>query len=46
MAAALPALIVASNGELGVTFGFIHPNGTRSAGANPNGSSFFTIWRR
>lgn len=38
--------IVASSGDLGVTFGFIHPNGTPPAGAPASGSPFFTVWRR
>ena len=37
---------VASSGDLGITFGFIHPNGTPPAGAPPGGNPFFTIWRR
>jgi hypothetical protein len=40
---------VASSGDLGVTFGFIKPNGAASgstAGASAEGSPFFTIWRR
>ncbi len=36
-------VIVATSGDLGVTFGFIVPKG---AGATAGGSPFFTIWRR
>lgn len=37
---------VASSGDLGVTFGYITPNGAAPEGAPANGSPFFTIWRR
>jgi hypothetical protein len=36
--------IVASSGDLGVTFGFIRPNAGRPEGAGA--TPFFTIWRR
>jgi hypothetical protein len=38
--------IVASSGDLGVTFGVIRPNAPSAEGAQPSGFSFFTIWRR
>lgn len=38
--------LVASSGDLGVTFGFIKPNGEPQAGAPSAGFPFFTIWRR
>lgn len=38
--------IVASSGDLGVTFGVIRPNAPPPAAARPVGFSFFTIWRR
>lgn len=38
--------IVASSGDLGVSFGYIRPNGPPPPGALPNGSPFFTIWHR
>jgi ketosteroid isomerase-like protein len=38
--------IVASSGDLGISFGYIRPNGPPPAGAPPNGSPFFTIWYR
>ena len=37
--------IVASSGDLGVTFGFIRNNGTPAPG-QPSAIPFFTIWRR
>ena len=37
--------LVASSGDLGVTFGLIRPNGPVPAG-RPAASAFFTIWRR
>jgi hypothetical protein len=36
--------IVASSGDLGVTFGFIRPNASAPEGAR--GTPFFTVWRR
>jgi hypothetical protein len=36
--------IVASSGDLGVTFGFIRPKAAAAEGAR--GTPFFTIWRR
>jgi hypothetical protein len=38
--------IVASSGDLGVTFGVIRPNAPPPDAAQPAGFSFFTIWRR
>jgi ketosteroid isomerase-like protein len=38
--------IVASSGDLGVTFGFIRPNASPAAGQQPQVFPFFTIWRR
>lgn len=40
------AAIVASSGDLGISFGYIRPNGPAPAGAPPNGTPFFTIWYR
>jgi ketosteroid isomerase-like protein len=37
--------LVASSGDLGVTFGLIRPNGPEPEG-RPPASPFFTIWRR
>ncbi len=37
--------LVASSGDLGVTFGVIRPNGPTPEG-RPAASAFFTIWRR
>ena len=37
--------LVASSGDLGVTFGVIRPNGPTPEG-RPPASAFFTIWRR
>lgn len=37
--------LVASSGDLGVTFGLIRPNGAVPEG-RPAASAFFTIWRR
>ena len=37
--------IVASSGDLGVTFGFIRPN-TAPAAGQPTAFQFFTIWKR
>ena len=37
--------IVASSGDLGISFGFIRPHATPPAGA-PSGVPFFTIWAR
>jgi ketosteroid isomerase-like protein len=37
--------VVASSGDLGVTFGFIRQNAT-PAGGQPNAVPFITIWRR
>lgn len=38
--------MVASSGDLGVSFGFIRPNGPAPPGAPAGGSPFFTIWSR
>jgi ketosteroid isomerase-like protein len=38
-------VLVASSGDLGITFGMIHEN-TPAAGAAPQTFPFFTIWRR
>ena len=38
--------LVASSGDLGVTFGYIKTNGPPPDGAPANGNPFFTIWRR
>jgi ketosteroid isomerase-like protein len=38
--------IVASSGDLGVTFGVIRPNAPPSEAAPAAGFSFFTVWRR
>jgi ketosteroid isomerase-like protein len=38
--------IVASSGDLGVTFGVIRPNAPPPDAARPAGFSFFTVWRR
>jgi len=38
--------IVASSGDLGISFGYIRPNGPPPPSAPPNGSPFFTIWYR
>ena len=37
--------LVAPSGDLGVTWGYIHPKGPRRA-EGPNVIAFFTIWRR
>ncbi len=38
--------LVASSGDLGVSFGFIRPNVAPSGNAPPQGQPFFTIWSR
>jgi ketosteroid isomerase-like protein len=38
--------LVASSGDLGVTFGMIRPNALPADGARAVGFPFFTIWRR
>ncbi|MGD9906300.1 MAG: DUF4440 domain-containing protein [Vicinamibacterales bacterium] len=38
--------VVASSGDLGISFGYIRPNGPPPPGAPPNGTPFFTIWHR
>lgn len=39
-------VLVASSGDLGISFGHIRPNGPPPAGAPPDGQPFFTIWYR
>jgi hypothetical protein len=39
--------LVASSGDLGISFGFIRPNATPAgATAPPQGTPFFTVWTR
>jgi len=38
--------LVASSGDLGISFGFIRPNGKAPDGSAQSGSPFFTIWHR
>lgn len=38
--------LVASSGDLGISFGFIRPNERPTGTAPPQGSPFFTIWAR
>jgi ketosteroid isomerase-like protein len=38
--------IVASSGDLGISFGYIRQHGAPPAGAPPQGQPFFTIWAR
>jgi ketosteroid isomerase-like protein len=38
--------LVASSGDLGISFGYIRPHGKAPEGAPPNGTPFFTIWHR
>ena len=38
--------IVASSGDLGISFGYIRPNAPPAGNAPPPGSPFFTIWHR
>jgi ketosteroid isomerase-like protein len=38
--------IVASSGDLGVTFGLIRPNAPPQNATGPTGFPFFTVWRR
>jgi ketosteroid isomerase-like protein len=38
--------LVASSGDLGISFGYIRSHGKPPEGAPPNGSPFFTIWHR
>jgi hypothetical protein len=38
--------VVASSGDLGISFGYIRPHGAPPAGAPPQGQPFFTIWTR
>ncbi len=38
--------LVASSGDLGISFGFIRPNARPAGGATPEGQPFFTIWSR
>lgn len=39
-------VLVASSGDLGITFGLIRPNAAPEGGNAPAGFPFFTIWRR
>lgn len=39
-------VLVATSGDLGISFGHIRPNGPPPAGAPAGGSPFFTIWYR
>jgi len=38
--------LVASSGDLGITFGFITPNAEPAAGQAKPRFPFFTVWRR
>ena len=38
--------IVASSGDLGISFGYIRPNAKPADGKTPQGNPFFTIWYR
>jgi hypothetical protein len=38
--------MVASSGDLGISFGYIRPHGKPADGAGPQGQPFFTIWYR
>lgn len=38
--------IVASSGDLGISFGYIRPNARPPDGSIPQGQPFFTIWHR
>ncbi len=38
--------LVASSGDLGISFGYIRPNGKPPEGAPATGTPFFTIWHR
>jgi ketosteroid isomerase-like protein len=38
--------IVASSGDLGISFGYIRPHAKPAAAAPPQGQPFFTIWHR
>lgn len=38
--------LVASSGDLGISFGFIRPNARPAGEAPPHGQPFFTIWSR
>lgn len=40
------SVIVASSGDLGVTFGYIRPNAPAGTSPSPAPIPFFTIWRR
>lgn len=39
-------VIVASSGDLGITFGWIHPHPRAGSSESPPAIPFFTIWRR
>ncbi|HUU36137.1 MAG TPA: DUF4440 domain-containing protein [Vicinamibacterales bacterium] len=38
--------VVASSGDLGISFGYIRQNAGPASGASPQGQPFFTIWYR
>jgi ketosteroid isomerase-like protein len=38
--------LVASSGDLGISFGYIRPNAKSADGKIPQGNPFFTIWHR
>lgn len=38
--------LVASSGDLGISFGYIRPHAAPASGAPPQGQPFFTIWHR
>lgn len=38
--------LVASSGDLGISFGYIRPHAAPASGAAPQGQPFFTIWHR
>lgn len=38
--------IVASSGDLGISFGYIRPHAPPASAAGPQGQPFFTIWHR
>ena len=38
--------LMASSGDLGISFGYIRPNAKPAGGTPPQGTPFFTIWHR
>ena len=38
--------LMASSGDLGISFGYIRPNAKPADGTTPQGTPFFTIWHR